>query len=139
MHRLTRAYHPPTRWHARPQWDDPIMLVDRAWLPQSEATGCQKYAEIVDWCRTLPQDDVNYGLIHFDVHAGNFFVDGAGTLTLFDFDDCHYNWFANDIAIVLFYMQSWCRGAGWCFPMEFMRNSWPATSSKTTSIRPGWR
>jgi Ser/Thr protein kinase RdoA (MazF antagonist) len=35
------------------------------------------------------------------------FVDEAGTITLFDFDDCNYSWFANDIAIVLFYIAMW--------------------------------
>ena len=30
--------------------------------------------------------------------------DETGTITLFDFDDCNYSWFVNDIAIVLFYM-----------------------------------
>ena len=28
----------------------------------------------------------------------------AGAITLFDFDDCAYNWFAADLAIVVFYM-----------------------------------
>jgi len=32
------------------------------------------------------------------------FVDGQGVITLFDFDDCNYSWFINDIAIVLFYI-----------------------------------
>jgi Ser/Thr protein kinase RdoA (MazF antagonist) len=43
-------------------------------------------------------------LIHQDAHGGNFFVDDAGRITLFDFDDCAYSWYANDIAIVLFYL-----------------------------------
>ena len=41
-------------------------------------------------------------MIHADIHSGNFFVDENDQLTLFDFDDCHYNWFAYDIAIPLF-------------------------------------
>jgi Ser/Thr protein kinase RdoA (MazF antagonist) len=44
-----------------------------------------------------------YGLIHQDAHGGNLLVDSDGALTLFDFDDCGYSWFANEIAIVLFY------------------------------------
>ena len=32
------------------------------------------------------------------------FVDDDGEITLFDFDDCTYSWFINDIAIVLFYI-----------------------------------
>jgi Ser/Thr protein kinase RdoA (MazF antagonist) len=30
-------------------------------------------------------------------------IDEHGTITLFDFDDCNYSWYINDIAIVLFY------------------------------------
>ena len=44
----------------------------------------------------------NYGLIHTDIHAGNFFVKD-NELTVFDFDDCSYMWFVSDIAIALFY------------------------------------
>ncbi len=31
-------------------------------------------------------------------------MDEEGVITLFDFDDCTYSWFINDIAIVLFYL-----------------------------------
>jgi Ser/Thr protein kinase RdoA (MazF antagonist) len=103
-HRLTKGYQPKDPDAKRPQWDDRIMLVDRTWLPNSEMVVWEKYVQIVDWCRQLPKTEQDYGLIHFDVHAMNFFVDGTGSLNLFDFDDCHYSWFANDIAIVLFYM-----------------------------------
>lgn len=40
--------------------------------------------------------------IHCDLHVGNFFLD-RGKITFFDFDDCCYQWFAYDIATVLFY------------------------------------
>ncbi|HKK21054.1 MAG TPA: phosphotransferase, partial [candidate division Zixibacteria bacterium] len=50
----------------------------------------------------LPADPDSFGLIHVDFHQGNFFVH-EGKITLFDFDDCHYDYFANDIAIPLFY------------------------------------
>ena len=43
-------------------------------------------------------------LIHFDAHEMNYFLDETGIPNLFDFDDCTYNWFANDIAMVLFYI-----------------------------------
>jgi Ser/Thr protein kinase RdoA (MazF antagonist) len=51
----------------------------------------------------LPQAHTDYGLIHQDAHFGNLFLDGEGRITLFDFDDCCYSWYVNDIAIVLFY------------------------------------
>jgi Ser/Thr protein kinase RdoA (MazF antagonist) len=51
----------------------------------------------------LPKNRDSYGLIHQDAHGGNLFVDEAGNITLFDFDDCVYSWFIYDIAVVLFY------------------------------------
>ncbi len=61
--------------------------------------------EIGDRCLTelseLPVNDDNFGLIHSDVDAGNFFYEN-GTMTFFDFDDCCYQWFGFDVAFVLF-------------------------------------
>ncbi len=42
----------------------------------------------------------DYGLVHGDLNPTNFHVND-GQLILFDFDDCAYNWFINDIAIAL--------------------------------------
>ncbi len=42
------------------------------------------------------------GLIHGDLHHGNFYLDGD-RLQVFDFDDCVYSCFVHDLAISLFY------------------------------------
>jgi hypothetical protein len=39
-------------------------------------------------------------LVHSDLNPTNFHVND-GQLTLFDFDDCTYNWLINEIAIAL--------------------------------------
>ncbi len=44
----------------------------------------------------------NYGIMHYDFHPGNFFINGD-KLTLFDFDDSVYFWFIADMAVTLFY------------------------------------
>jgi Ser/Thr protein kinase RdoA (MazF antagonist) len=72
------------------------------YLPASEGVAKQKYQALCAHLRTLPTDSRGYGLIHFDAHGGNCLVDEAGRLTIFDFDDCTYSWYANDIAIALF-------------------------------------
>ena len=59
---------------------------------------------MMEHLQNLPRDKTSYGLIHQDAHQNNFFMDADGKLTLFDFDDCAYSWFINDIAIVLFYI-----------------------------------
>jgi Ser/Thr protein kinase RdoA (MazF antagonist) len=42
----------------------------------------------------------NYGLIHADFHFGNFYVN-KNDLSIFDFDNCEYGYFVNDIATAL--------------------------------------
>jgi Ser/Thr protein kinase RdoA (MazF antagonist) len=75
-------------------------------------------------------------LIHFDAHEGNLFVDAGGRITLFDFDDCHYNWYAYDIAIVLFYNVMWAEDpAG--FTREFMRHFLYGYAQENT-FNPAW-
>jgi amicoumacin kinase len=52
----------------------------------------------------LPVTAHNFGLIHGDINVGNFTVDEAAGITLFDFDECQYSWYVEDIAIQLYYL-----------------------------------
>ncbi len=79
------------------------MLDMESWLPPSEDLVYDKFRELYGYLTALPKNIDSYGLIHQDAHGGNFFVDASGKITLFDFDDCAYSWYMNDIAIVLFY------------------------------------
>ena len=63
----------------------------------------KRYEELKEYLDSAPRDVQSYGLVHQDAHAGNLFVDQRGRITLFDFDDCTYSWYLNDISIVLFY------------------------------------
>ncbi|MCM3766971.1 phosphotransferase enzyme family protein [Neobacillus niacini] len=47
-----------------------------------------------------------FGLIHNDFHQGNLIVNEGGCLTVIDFDECSYNWYAQDLA-VCFYHAYW--------------------------------
>ncbi|HEX5688784.1 MAG TPA: phosphotransferase [Roseiflexaceae bacterium] len=104
MHALAEHYEPSNPAWRRSDWDGPEMAFVANFLPASEAVAHQKYEQLLAHLHALPKDGASYGLIHQDAHGGNFFVDEDGTLTLFDFDDCGYSWFANDIAIALFYI-----------------------------------
>lgn len=103
IHRLSKDYIPRDPLGTRPLWNDPRIFDVERFLPPSETGSLQRAAELRAWLDTLPRDRDSFGLIHEDAHMGNFFVDQDGTITLFDFDDCNYGWYANDIAIVLFY------------------------------------
>jgi Ser/Thr protein kinase RdoA (MazF antagonist) len=104
MHALTKEYVPGDPTWRRPEWDAATMLEVERFLPAGEERVLERYRELKQHLGTLPRGDRDsYGLIHQDAHSGNFHVDATGRITLFDFDDCTYSWFANDIAIVLFY------------------------------------
>lgn len=103
MHVLSAGYTPTQPTWTRPAWNDPIMLFVEQWLPPEQTTIHTRYQALIARLAALPQNQATYGLIHQDAHAGNFFVDENGRITLFDFDDCVYSWYANDVAIVLFY------------------------------------
>jgi Ser/Thr protein kinase RdoA (MazF antagonist) len=119
MHALTKRYEPADPAWRRPQWDDEIMLDVETHLPETDTLVAERFRELMAHLATLPRDAESYGLIHFDAHGGNLFVDDEGTITLFDFDDCNYSWFANDLAIVLFYLLV-DRADGPAFLAEFM-------------------
>lgn len=103
MHALTTTYVVPDPAWRRPNWDAPEIIDVDSWLPPQQTAVRQRYRELLDTLYRLPQTHDVYGLVHTDAHQGNFFVERGDELTFFDFDDCSYTWFANDIAIVLFY------------------------------------
>jgi len=62
-----------------------------------------------DWYELLnaqlnnfPKTSSNYGLIHNDLHQGNFHI-ADGEIVLFDFDDSAYQLFAQDLAVSIYH------------------------------------
>lgn len=102
MHALAVDYEPAQPAWRRPQWDDEMMDFVARYLPASESVARQKYEALCNYARTLPTHNGCYGLVHFDANGSNLRVAENGRLTIFDFDECAYTWFANDIAIALF-------------------------------------
>ncbi|MCB0030201.1 MAG: phosphotransferase [Anaerolineales bacterium] len=102
LHARSKQYEPPAGLR-RPNWDhDSLDLVEH-YLPASEAVAIAHYRALHAQRQALPQEPASFGLIHQDAHGGNFLVDAEGQITLFDFDDCLYSWFVNDIAMAIFY------------------------------------
>ncbi|MFN2135245.1 MAG: phosphotransferase enzyme family protein [Candidatus Promineifilaceae bacterium] len=99
IHALSKGYTPGSPAWRRPEWDWEWNLN----LPPLEPALDDHYQAVLGHLHALPRDSESYGMIHQDAHAGNFFVDEAGRITLFDFDDCVHGHFAYDLAMVLFY------------------------------------
>jgi len=119
IHALSVQYKPLNLASRRPAWDDDLFEFVERYLPPSEIVAKEKYQKLCTYLHTLPIEAMSYGMIHQDAHGSNFFVDDSGQITLFDFDECAYSWFINDIAIVLFYIvmdaENWME-----FTSEFM-------------------
>ncbi len=121
IHTLTAGYQPANPAWKRPDWDDDTMEFVERYLPAGDVVVKKKYQALRAHAYTLPKENHSYGLIHQDAHGSNFFVDEAGTITLFDFDECAYSWFSNEIAIALFYTVM--EADDWpAFTQEFMNS-----------------
>ncbi|MDI9458391.1 MAG: phosphotransferase [Bacillota bacterium] len=106
MHRATKHFEPSEERFRRPQWFEDNLMCFENHLPAEDKHIVDIGYSLLEYAKKLPQSQDSYGLIHTDVHMGNFFVD-EGKITVFDFDDCSYQWFASDIAIALYYTIWW--------------------------------
>lgn len=104
MHARSKDYQPSNPALRRPDWDADLFEFVERYLPVSESAAVEKYRALKAAALRLPRSRDVYGLIHQDAHGSNLLVDQAGQITLFDFDECAYSWFINEIAIVLFYI-----------------------------------
>ena len=108
-----RAHHhgwPPPSGFERRTWDGDGFVGDvpiwgRFWeVPELS----EPQRELFSQCRTalqvelaaLPTTSDRFGLIHSDLHLGNLMADGD-ELTVIDFDDAGFGWFAHEIAVAL--------------------------------------
>ncbi|PAE44126.1 hypothetical protein CHI06_02870 [Bacillus sp. 7884-1] len=104
--------------------DRPIWTVDQPDIlhlfPKiTTETIANKYKQLLNQLVKFPQSPDLFGLIH---NQGNLFVN-EGRLTLFDFDDCAYHWFAYDLAAA-FYHAYWQASSFTPENKQFSREFW---------------
>lgn len=98
LHVLSSKYCPKTN---RPAWNEILSRQQLLEAGSSEAVLIAADALFTSLGR-LPATPDCYGLIHYDFEPDNVFWDeGSCTLSVIDFDDCIYGWYAMDIAQVL--------------------------------------
>lgn len=101
FHHLTKSYKPIK--HGRYSWfEDPLLTNAHKYLDEKDSIILAKFNSLINRIKQIPINTNNYGLIHTDIHMGNFFVKND-ELCVFDFDDTCYMYFVSDIAIALFY------------------------------------
>ncbi|MUK87927.1 phosphotransferase [Ornithinibacillus sp. L9] len=102
MHHATKKYTLTENIKRRASWDEDDLLEIENYVPAQDTVIIQHTKELVNQLTTLPKNSDNFGLIHSDIHSGNFFFDGE-EIHVFDFDDSCYLWFSSDIAIPVYY------------------------------------
>lgn len=104
-HSITASFSPekPSRHHSQ---DLVYQTKGLKFISSKDQVAINEFQKAMSWVKTLPKDSNAYGLIHMDAHNANFCIDTEDHITLFDFDDCAYNFLAYDLAIPLNSLQS---------------------------------
>jgi len=85
----------------RPSLNDADCYNFKRFVPEKEKTVRDFFENLMAEINEIPKDEFNWGLTHGDCHPGNILI-GNDQVTLLDFNDSGYNYFINDIAIVLY-------------------------------------
>ncbi len=107
-------------------WDKITEFGFYKYLPQDKRELIKLYQRLVSQIKELPKTDENYGLIHYDIHHGNYLLtEHDSKLVLFDFEMTCNSWFINDIATILYYANHFPNLMNEAdFSTRFMENFW---------------
>lgn len=85
-------------------WNETVEFRLHNYLPQDERNLLALHNLLVDEFVSYPKSKVTYGLIHYDIHQGNYLLSGnEKQIILFDFEMTCKSWYINDVAAVLHY------------------------------------
>lgn len=99
MHARAAAYRPASHALERPHWHQSGNCFNQDASALEDAL-LQRRQQAVAAVQDFPRHPAGYGLIHADLHGGNFLFDlERERITILDFDDCVYGWYAMDIAM----------------------------------------
>lgn len=96
LHHAALGYQPAD---GRPTWQDHLAFIAE-FLPRDDAAAWAVLEQTQSVLATLPRNEQNFGLIHYDFELDNIIWDGDRP-GIIDFDDCSWYWFAADIAAAL--------------------------------------
>ncbi|WP_342551369.1 phosphotransferase [Paenibacillus sp. FSL R7-0652] len=103
LHQLSRSFEPSSEAYTRHDWTkNSYLSTMKKFIPADQVNVFESAERLIRQIHTLKKGTA-YGLIHGDINVGNFLIDEK-CLTLFDFDECQYSWYIEDIAIQIFYM-----------------------------------
>ncbi len=87
----------------RPNWDENDYITNaKRVLPREKRWVLPLFRKLIEELCALPRDPKEFGLVHGDYNFANMLYGPRG-LTVIDFDDSEYHWYAYDLAVYLFY------------------------------------
>ena len=102
IHQKTVKYNSSGLSEKRKIWEESRHIVKAEEILKNEnANVLRAWLEAKAWYDSLQRTDDSYGLAHLDIHTGNFHIVDNTKITLFDFDDSAYCFFAYDICVSL--------------------------------------
>jgi amicoumacin kinase len=104
MHRITKTYEAGE--FVRERWDEDDIIHYSKYLSSDDSLIIEKAERNKKELQKLEETPDNFGVIHSDIHPGNFFYHD-GEIHVFDFDDSMQFFFLSDIAIPLYYSVWW--------------------------------
>lgn len=102
IHKKSKDYIKESTAAKRFNWKNSLFFeILNQSIPKTEVKLWERINSVIMEIDSLPVDETSYGMVHGDIHVGNFFI--GDDITLFDFDACEYNYFIYDIAVAVFY------------------------------------
>jgi amicoumacin kinase len=101
IHALSRHYAPRAQPRRFDWSEDPTLAQAQEYLDPNDDVAWREFDALMKWLEEQPSDAESFGLIHGDFGPTNYLSDGEG-LSVFDFDDACYHWFAYDLAITIY-------------------------------------
>jgi Ser/Thr protein kinase RdoA (MazF antagonist) len=106
LHRLSTTYQ-PAEGYQRMHWYEEVEITQPdQFLSPDQWLIIEKIQQATARLKTLPVSQETYGVIHNDLHTGNFLLNGR-RITMIDFEDAVQMWYVSDIAISLFMTAVW--------------------------------
>ncbi|MCP4417658.1 MAG: phosphotransferase [Chloroflexi bacterium] len=106
MHCLAKSYVPEDASWRRSVWYENDIVANKGHYLAGQEKILEKFNGLLSNLAKLPQGKDDFALVHTDFTDVNFFIHDR-EITVFDFDDSEYHWFAYDVAVILFDTLPW--------------------------------
>lgn len=110
LHHATMKYRPPKNIKKRLVWHQFDHFKNASsYLLKEDRIAHEELSTIMKWAKKLPIESNSFGVVHGDLHDGNYLLGPNLKISLFDFDDSCRHFLAYDLALPIYYHRKKCR------------------------------